>query len=327
LILASGILSARADAQITQPATTTNVPLGIPPVRNPINPTIQQSNNPISGVPSIIETNPFFGSAFQSKIGSQVATTTNFFTSIPPQSITTNPFSASAGQSEIGGQSTKTITNFLFTSSPQSWVGQGRGVFAAPTNGYNISLVQIAPDILQFSVTATNSNATNWLLEFSTTNDFFAAGAYSNAVNAGGSPARLLFGGMGRGDNTSDGAFNVLEATYSNNQIVSFAADFIQLDNDDANSWNEGSIRYNSTIPDSVNLFMAPVAISVQKGNTILTWSTNLAGFQLEYATNLPASSWFTNNSVPAIVGGQYMVTVTNGVSAGTHLYRLAKPL
>jgi len=30
---------------------------------------------------------------------------------------------------------------------------------------------------------------------------------------------------------------------------------------------------------------------------------------------------------VPAIVGGQYMVTVTNGVSAGTHLYRLAKPL
>jgi hypothetical protein len=74
---------------------------------------------------------------------------------------------------------------------------------------------------------------------------------------------------------------------------------------------------------------MAPLAISVEKGNEVLTWSTNLADFQLEYATNLPANVWFTNHSVPAIVGGQYTVTVTNGVSAGTgtHLYRLMKRL
>jgi hypothetical protein len=70
---------------------------------------------------------------------------------------------------------------------------------------------------------------------------------------------------------------------------------------------------------------MAPVAISFKKGNAVLTWSTNLAGFQLEYATNLPPEIWFTNDSVPAIVDGQY--TVTNAISGGPHLYRLMKPL
>lgn len=219
------------------------------------------------------------------------------------------------------------MTNFLFASSAQSWIGQGQSLFAAPTNGYNVHLTQISPNILQFNITATNSVATNWLLEFSTTNDFFTVGAYSNAVNAGGSPTRLQFGGMGRGNNTSDGFFNVLDATYSSNQIVSFAADFVQYDNNDTNSWNEGSIRYNSTIPDTVNLFTAPIAISFQRGNAVLTWSTNLVGFQLEYATNLPAGTWFTNDSVPALVDGQFAVTITNEVSAGTLLYRLMKPL
>ena len=321
-----------------QIATTTNVPLGIP------------SQTP-QGAPSIVETNPYFGSAFQSKTGVQTSAATNFSLGIPSQtatgipsttgtnpvfgtpfqsnvgvstSITTNPVSGGGTQNGIVG-ARSTTTNFLFASSAQSWVGQGQGVFATPTNGYNVRLAQISPDILQFSISSTSSASTNWLLEFDCTNDFFTTGVYSNAMNAGGNPARLVFGGMGRGDVTSDGAFKVLEAGYSNNQIVSFAADFVQLDNNDTNDWNEGSIRYNSTIPDTVNLLMAPVAISFQKGNTVLTWSTNLTDFQLEYATNMPAGIWFTNNSIPAIIDGQY--TVTNGVSAGTRLYRLMKRL
>ena len=239
------------------------------------------------------------------------ATTTNVSSSTPPQS-------------EMAVLST---TNFLFVSSIQSWVGQGQSLFATPTNGYNVSLYQISPNILQFSITSTDSVATNWSLEFSCTNDAFTIGIYSNAMIAGGSPARLVFGGMGRGDNTAEGFFDVREATYSSNQLVSFAADFVQYDNNDTNAWNEGSIRYNSTIPDSVNMFSAPIALSREKGNAVLTWSTNLVGFQLEYATNVPARIWFTNDSVPAIVDGQYSVTVTNGLSAGTRLYRLMKPL
>jgi hypothetical protein len=321
-----------------QTSTITNVPLGIP------------SQNPL-GAPSIVETNPYFGSAFQSRTGVQTSAATNFSLGIPSQtstgipsttgtnpvfgtpfqsnvgvstSITTNPVSGGGTQNGIVG-ARSTTTNFLFASSAQSWVGQGQGVFATPTNGYNVRLAQVSPDILQFSISSTSSASTNWLLEFDCTNDFFTVGIYSNAVNAGGNPARLVFGGMGRGDNASDGAFKVLEAGYSNNQIVSFAADFVQFDNDDSNSWNEGSIRYNSTIPDTANLLMAPVAISFEKSNTVVTWSTNLTDFQLEYATNIPANTWFTNNSVPAIVDGQY--TVTNDISAGTRLYRLMKRL
>jgi hypothetical protein len=287
------------------------------------------------GVPSTPATNPFFANSFQSKIGLQTGATASVFSQNPPRTgsdvniavpTMTNNFPAGATQSGIGVQPT-TATNFLFASSSQSWIGQGASLFAAPTNGYIVRLTQIAANILQFNITATESVATNWALEFSTTNDFFTAGVYSNAVNAGGSPSRLAFGGMGRAINASVGAFKVLDATYSSDQIVSFAADFVQFDNDDTNSWNEGSIRYNSTIPDTVNLIMAPVAISFQKGDAVLTWSTNLTDFQLEFATNLPAVNWFTNDTVPAIVDGQYSVTVTNGVSAGTHLYRLMKRL
>jgi hypothetical protein len=319
--------------------TRTNVEFGIP----------GQSQ---LGAPSIVATNPDFGNAFRTKIGPQIAMTTKFsFAGVAQSKLgvpsttatnfsfgnafqskigsqitaTTNGFLGGAPQSGVGAQSTP--ASFLFASSAQSSIGQGQGLFAATTNGYFVQLFQVAPNILQFSITPTNSISTNWLVEFSTTNDFFTTGIYSNAVNFGGSPTRLVFGGAGRGDNTSGGIFDVLEATYSDNQIVSFAADFIQFDNDDTNSWEEGSIRYNSTIPDSVNLFMAPVAIAFQKGNAVLTWSTNLAGFQLEYATNLPANTWFTNNSVPAIVDGQYSVIDTNGVSAGAHVYRLVKPL
>jgi hypothetical protein len=229
----------------------------------------------------------------------------------------------------IGAQSG--TTNFLFVSSTQSWVGQGHSLFAASTNGYNISLNQSSSNNLLFNITATKTPSTNWQVQFSTTNDSFAVGVYSNAVRAGQGPARLVFGGMARGDNASDGAFNVLDATYSGTQLVSFAADFIQFDNDDTNAWNEGSIRYNSTIPDTRNIIMAPVDISFQAGNTVLTWSTNLVGFQLEYATNLSPATWFTNNFVPTMTKGQFSVTVTNasGVLAGTgtRLYRLMKRL
>jgi hypothetical protein len=355
LILALGILAVGAGAQTTS-STTTNFPSANPPLQGPNNPTagapLTTATNPAStlqpfnastfqgvpqtrtgvqttgmtnvslgipsqttlGAPSIIEANPTAGSSFQSRSGGQAATTSNAASTLLPR------------QSEATAGQPSNASTFLFASSAQSLIGQGQGVLAAATNGYNVSLFQISPNSLRFNISAANSVAiTNWLLEFSTTNDFFTAGIYSNAVNAGGGPTRLVFSGMGRSDNNSAGAFKVLEATYSSNQIVSFAADFVQFDNYDTNSWNEGSIRYNSTIPDTVRLLMAPVAISFKKGNAVLTWSTNLAGFQLEYATNLPPEIWFTNDSVPAIVDGQY--TVTNAISGGPHLYRLMKPL
>lgn len=181
----------------TAATATTNVQPGIPPAGNPSNSIIQQlvvpesgaggSTNPISGAPLTPASapNPLFGGSFQGTTG------------VPPQNV-------------IGVQSG--VTNFLFDSSASSWVGQGQSLFATPTNGYNVRLAGFSPDNLQFTITATNPVGTNWFLEFTTTNDYFTAGIYTNAVSGGGGPARLVFSGMGRGDNASDGAFKVLAA-------------------------------------------------------------------------------------------------------------------
>jgi hypothetical protein len=60
----------------------------------------------------------------------------------------------------------------------------------------------------------------------------------------------LDFSGDGRGDNTLTGYFNVLEIQYgSGNSIVSFAADFVQYDEGHMDWWNQGSIRFNSSLP------------------------------------------------------------------------------
>ena len=62
-----------------------------------------------------------------------------------------------------------------------------------------------------------------------------------------------------------------------------------------------------------------------RSGNQIaLSWPTNAVGFTMEYAANLPATSWISNSSSPAIVSGQY--TVTNTISDNARFYRLQKP-
>jgi len=58
-----------------------------------------------------------------------------------------------------------------------------------------------------------------------------------------------------------------------------------------------------------------------QNNNFVLKWPTNAVGFKLEFATNLPATSWVSNATPPAIVSGQY--TVTNAISGGKRFYRL----
>jgi hypothetical protein len=65
------------------------------------------------------------------------------------------------------------------------------------------------------------------------------------------------------------------------------------------------------------------LTIAHSGSNALVAWLTNATGFALEYATNLPATSWTSNSSPPAIVNGQYMIT--NSISGGTRFYRLRK--
>ncbi len=62
---------------------------------------------------------------------------------------------------------------------------------------------------------------------------------------------------------------------------------------------------------------------TVQGSSLVLSWPTNDPGFKLYYATNVPATLWISNTTIPGIVAGQY--AVTNSTADGTKFYRLQK--
>ncbi len=79
-------------------------------------------------------------------------------------------------------------------------------------------------------------------------------GSYLNTRELDGLPSttipRLTFGGDGRASSKSIGWFRVLEFTRNHNGSVKSAAiDFYQADIASVNSWEFGSIRFNSKIP------------------------------------------------------------------------------
>jgi hypothetical protein len=66
------------------------------------------------------------------------------------------------------------------------------------------------------------------------------------------------------------------------------------------------------------------VATSSSANGLAIAWPTNSDGFVLEYATNLPASTWTPVGIAPAIVNG--MNVVTNLPGSGNMFFRLDKP-
>jgi hypothetical protein len=65
------------------------------------------------------------------------------------------------------------------------------------------------------------------------------------------------------------------------------------------------------------------LGLEVQGGNLLLSWPANHTGYVLEYSTHLPATGWISNSTIPAIVGGQYVIT--NPVSSEGIFFRLTK--
>ncbi len=140
-------------------------------------------------------------------------------------------------------------TLFYFTSSPNSWIGQGQTVFAAPTNGFYILPIsgvnQYEAGFVIGSTTPTIHPI--WDIEMDSPSEYLTNGFYANAERLGGNTGPgLNFDAPGRGDNTLTGYFNVLDINYdSNHTLVSFAADFVQYDVGVPGLWNQGGIRYN----------------------------------------------------------------------------------
>ncbi|HEX4350408.1 MAG TPA: choice-of-anchor tandem repeat GloVer-containing protein, partial [Verrucomicrobiae bacterium] len=58
--------------------------------------------------------------------------------------------------------------------------------------------------------------------------------------------------------------------------------------------------------------------------NVIMTWSTNLPGFTMEFTTNLaPTANWVTNPTAPVVLNGQY--ALTNSTSGRQKFFRLTQ--
>jgi len=63
------------------------------------------------------------------------------------------------------------------------------------------------------------------------------------------------------------------------------------------------------------------LAFNVEGKNLVLSWSTNLTGFELQSATNLRA--WASVPLAPAVCGTNYVVT--NAIAGGSSFFRLKK--
>lgn len=181
--------------------------------------------------------------------------------------------------------SAQALTAFRYTSSPESWVGGGETVFITPEMGFLIAPQRNFDNGVSFSLNdfATNPDSSStrwWSLQFAAPHDTaLAVGHYSGATRfpfqAANEPG-LNFDGNGRGSNQLTGAFSIREVRYAQDGgVQSFAADFVQYDEEFRSRWNRGSIRYNSSVPllavpepSSWALFAAGLAIVGLRGLT-----------------------------------------------------------
>ena len=90
-------------------------------------------------------------------------------------------------------------------------------------------------------------------------------------------------------------------------------------------AYNSGGTSGNSSTITVTTSPSAPPTLGyvMQGNNLVFTWPTGFSGFTLEFATNLPASSWTSNPASPAILSGQF--AATNTISGGQKFYRLKK--
>jgi hypothetical protein len=65
------------------------------------------------------------------------------------------------------------------------------------------------------------------------------------------------------------------------------------------------------------------LALTKTGTNIVVTWPTNIPGFQLQWGTNVSRGFWSNASPSPVIVNGSFVVT--NGITNGFRVYRLLK--
>ncbi|HOX09464.1 MAG TPA: hypothetical protein PLA52_02340 [Candidatus Omnitrophota bacterium] len=150
-------------------------------------------------------------------------------------------------------------TVFYYTSSPESWVGQGESATVTPNDGFAFIVERnycngVSFHINNFTPIPDINNMISWHLNFAAPyNVVLQPGQYENAIHFTYQYSEypgLAFYGKGRANGSISGYFNVYEAVYGDNdEVISFAADFMQYDEGVEDAWSMGGIRYNSDYP------------------------------------------------------------------------------
>lgn len=179
------------------------------------------------------------------------------------------------------------ITGLYYTSSPDSWVGQGetRTIidnewstffgYGSSSNGIMFGIDDATPD------NPYGWSSLWWYLQFAPAEgETLTVGHYANAMRwpfQDPGFAGLAFSGNGRGNNTLTGFFDILEITFADDgSLATFAADFTQYDEGVESAWTHGAIRYNS----SFALPNAPVSVPQPTALALLA----MAGLMLRRA-------------------------------------------
>jgi hypothetical protein len=100
---------------------------------------------------------------------------------------------------------------------------------------------------------------------------------------------------------------------------------FTAVDKNASSSGYVLSLDYVKLTPAASEPLIPPtLSVAGYPGDVVLTWSTNAAGFTLEYTTNLISNGWIPALP-PSVVVGQWAV-VTNTSEGEGRFYRLRKP-
>jgi hypothetical protein len=144
------------------------------------------------------------------------------------------------------------ITGFYFVGSSASWVSQGRSELLTPQDGWAIKpSVNSDGNVVSFRI-ENSKQKEYWNLDFaSPKGKKVHVGEFDNSTRypfQQETAPGLDFSGCHRGNNRLTGRFSVIEAVIRGNEVISFAADFTQYDEDQESRWNFGCIRFNSNI-------------------------------------------------------------------------------
>lgn len=148
---------------------------------------------------------------------------------------------------------------------------------------------------------------------------YVVSGDYEKEIDrGGGSPTGLSFGVA------IDGAF-LYESPQSDFAWHSFAFSFAATSPSVTLSIsaqrNGTGVSYEI---DNIMMQQTPLVVArIAPPNIVLSWPTNVLGFRLQSATNSIAAIWSDVTNAPAVVGGNYSVTMSP--TEGRRFFRLIK--